>query len=524
MRDEIRRYGLPAAAIVAAAIAALLAFVLIVDPWSARSSQPITQGDVDCDGDVDAVDALFDLRWVADIEPFGDCTEEAGDTDCNGEIESTDALHILRHVGGFDPQTPPGCTPVGAVLNGDETPLPTGTPTATPTPGGSPGLTPTPTPTPTPTQAPTPTPEPTPVSYGLEPAFTQISDDRPIDIAVIPGTGNQEAVLITQGGMLRRVSLSNAFSPQEFGNLTELVNCCGEQGLLSIAFSPEYEQDSHVYLYYTRSTYCSDEEADSCSVIGRWTVSNNQISGDPDVILQVDQPNNNHNGGKLLFGPDDMLYLGLGDGGGANDQYKNGQNLSTLLGSIIRIDPLNGAPYAIPDSNPFVGASGEDEIYAYGFRNPWRMSFDRDTGELWVGDVGQGGWEEVDLVDIGENHGWPCYEGNAEFRNDDPDGDEWGCPPQGNLRFPETVYPRSQPDCAIVGGHVYRGDALPQLEGRYVYTDNCSGIVRAYDTINGGDPIILTDTPYFMLSMGELPDGELIFLTLGDGIYKLVQE
>lgn len=532
----MRSYLTPATAGLAALVAVMALVLVITSPWSTNSSaSAVFQGDVDCDQGVDAVDALFDLKWVAGLEPFGDCTEEAGDTDCNGDIESVDALHILRHLAALESLVPPGCTPIGGLLVGSATPtLPaTQTPTPTPTPAdGSPTTTASPTATPTPTLppdsactgAPSAVQGGTGTNYGLTRIIPDVSFGRLIDIATIPGTNDREAVVINQHGFLYRICVDGPGDVLLFGNVSSLVNCCGEEGLLSIAFSPDYEEDSYVYLYYTRedspSTICDGQDIERCSFIGRFSVTNNTIGAGPDdIILKHDQPAGNHNGGKLLFGPDGYLYLGLGDGGGAFDTYDNGQNKNTILGSIIRIDVSGGGDgYAIPPSNPFVGQDGADEIYAWGFRNPWRMSFDRDTGDLWAGDVGQNEWEEIDLVISGGNYGWVCYEGFHEENM----GAE-GCPPESNV-FPETEYPRSDPDCAIVGGHVYRGSTLPGLVGKYIFADNCSGRIRSYDPETGGDPVIIVDSPFFVLSMGELPNGELVVLTLQDGIQQLVAQ
>lgn len=518
-------------------LAAIITLVLLVTtPWSADSTEgSVTfQGDVDCDQDVDAVDALFDLKWIAAIEPFGDCTEEAGDTDCSGDIESLDALHILRHLAALPSLVQGDCTPVGDPLNGTPTPgstatpgqTPTGTPTPSPTPAvtGSPGPTGTPTATPSDgvcTGGPSAVAGGSGSGYTLTQVIPALTFPRLIDMAVIPGTGDREAVVITQRGYLYRVCVDGPGTIQLFGDLENVVNCCGEQGLLSIAFSPHYASDSYVYLYYTRDndngSVCDDLDG-QCSFIGRFTVTDNTITQQPDnIVLRVIEPASNHNGGKLLFGeenPTPYLYLGLGDGGAGADS--NGQNMNTLLGTIIRIDVSSGeAGYDIPADNPFAQTAGADEIWAWGFRNPWRMSFDRDTGDLWVGDVGQSDWEEVDLIAKGDNYGWRCYEGNDPYNLS-------GCGAISEYEFPRAVYANSDPDCAIVGGYVYRGSALPDLQGWYIFTDNCSGRVRAYDTSGSDDPIILFDSPYSPLSMGELPNGELVLLTLDGGVQQLV--
>ena len=530
------RYLTPAAAGLAALAAIAVTILLITSPWSATTSQgsATIQGDVDCDQDVDAVDALFDLKWVAGIEPFGDCTEEAGDTDCSGGIQSVDALHILRHLAALPSIVDGECTPVGDPLDGTPTAGATATPSPTPTPQvtGSPGPTGTPGPTPSATPENSACTGPASVTaggsgsgYALTQVIPAATQGSMIDLAVIPGTSNREAVVITQTGFLYRICVDGPGTILPFGDIDDLVNCCGEQGLLSLAFSPTYESDGFLYLYYTRSNSggACDGEDDQCSFIARFTVTDNTIASQPDnIVLRVIQPAGNHNGGKLLFGdesPTPYLYLSLGDGGGSGDPNNNGQNKNTILGSIIRIDVSSGqAGYDIPPDNPFVGTDGADEIWAWGFRNPWRMSFDRD-GELWVGDVGQSDWEEVDNVIKGANYGWVCFEGNDE---EDPNAPN--CPPEGNLQFPEAVYVNDDPDCAIVGGFVYRGAALPELDGWYIFSDNCSGRIRAFDTDIGGPPQILFDPPYAVSSLAELPNGEILVLTFNNAIYQLVSD
>lgn len=529
------RYLTPIAAGIAALAVVITLILVITSPWSATDSEGSAtfQGDVDCDQDVDAVDALFDLKWVAAIQPFGGCTEEAGDTDCNGEIEALDGLHILRYLAALPSLVGGDCTPIGGPLNG--TPTPGATPTATPTPSTTAAGSSTPGPTATPTPTATATPQNSACSgpssatsggsgsgYTLTQVIPAATQPSMIDFTVIPGTGGREAVVITQTGYLYRVCIDGDGAILAFGNINPLVNCCGEQGLLSLAFSPDYMTDHFLYLYYTRSNgsgICDDQDG-QCSFIARFTVTNNSIAGQPDnIVLRVIQPASNHNGGKLLFGdenPTPYLYLSLGDGGAGADS--NGQNKSTMVGSIIRIDVSSGgAGYDIPPDNPFVGTDGADEIWAWGFRNPWRTSFDRDTGDLWVGDVGQGDWEEVDLIAKGENYGWRCYEGNDPYNLS-------GCGAMSEYEFPEAVYLNESPDCAIVGGYVYRGDAMPELDGWYIFSDNCSGRIRGFDTAVGGPPEILYDSPYAVSSLAELPNGELLVLTFNNAIFQLVSD
>jgi glucose/arabinose dehydrogenase len=241
----------------------------------------------------------------------------------------------------------------------------------------------------------------------------------------------------------------------------------GEQGLLNLAFSPDFASNGEVFLTYTQS-------GPSDHVLARFVVSADGMtiapSGADPTVLRFAQEQANHNGGDLAFGPDGLLYYSMGDGGGAGDPNDNAQNLTSLYGKILRLD-VSVAPYAIPPDNPFVGSAGLDEIWAYGLRNPWRMSFDRQTGELWVGDVGQSAKEEIDRVVKGGNYGWNCREGDEAF---DPG-------PQCSPPFvePEVVHGRGEAQ-AITGGYVYRGSAIPALAGAYVYGDFASGHVWAY--------------------------------------------
>ena len=362
---------------------------------------------------------------------------------------------------------------------------------------------------------------PEPAGYGLMHVFPEVGFSRMIDLDVIPGTDDREAVVVTQEGELWQISLTDAFAPRAYGDIVDLVNCCGELGLLSIAFSPDFTSDDLVYLYYSRSDAgdaCSGSE-ERCSFVSRFTVAGGKMDPSPDVVLEIDQFAINHNGGKLLFDEQGLLYLGLGDGGGGFDTEDNGQDKSTLLGTVIRIDVSGPGAYAIPDDNPFVGRAGADEIWAYGLRNPWRMSFDRETGELWLADVGQGAWEEVNLIVKGGNYGWVCFEGNVPG---DPEAPT--CPPDGAVEFPRAVYANSGQDCAVVGGFVYRGAAMPELAGWYVFGDNCSGRIRAYDTSGSEPPIILIDGASSMFSMAELPNGEIVVLGSDNRIHQLVRE
>ncbi|MCF3120401.1 PQQ-dependent sugar dehydrogenase [Streptomyces arenae] len=245
----------------------------------------------------------------------------------------------------------------------------------------------------------------------------------------------------------------------------------GERGLLGIAFDKQF---AHFYISYTN--------LEGTSTIDEFAVRKGKIQPDTRrTVLTQTQPYANHNGGDIRFGPDGYLYIAFGDGGSGGDPHGNGQNLGTLLGKLLRIDPRGGKPYAIPSDNPFVDdPEAKGEIWAYGLRNPWRFSFDKGTGDLLIGDVGQSAWEEIDWApassDGGENYGWSQMEGNHPFRD--------GVEPADHVP-PVHEYDRTGLGCSVTGGYVYRGKAIPALQGQYVFSDYCDGTVRSLQLENG---------------------------------------
>ena len=288
-----------------------------------------------------------------------------------------------------------------------------------------------------------------------------------------------------------------------------------EEGLLGLALDPN--DGRHLYVYYSTSN-------PRRSVVSRFDYHplNQEIERDSElIILEIGQPYPNHNGGQIAFGPDGYLYIGLGDGGAAGDPLGSGQDTSTLLGSILRIDVSNataGQPYAIPPGNPFAEGGGRPEIWAYGLRNPWRFSFDRETGELWTGDVGQNEWEEIDIVVRGGNYGWNILEGNHCFRPRD------NCDREGAIP-PVWEYSLDGAPCSVIGGYVYRGEAIPWLRGAYVYGDFCSGKVYGLRYENGQvtEHKELADTSHRITSFAQDNAGELYLLSQSAGIYRLVE-
>jgi glucose/arabinose dehydrogenase len=326
--------------------------------------------------------------------------------------------------------------------------------------------------------------------------------------------------VVERGGVIRIVQ-GGSVLPAPFLDISSRVQAGGEQGLLSVAFHPLYGVNGEFFVYYT--------DVNGDSRVSRFLVS----GADPDVadpssefpVLFAAQPFSNHNGGLLAFGPDGMLYVGLGDGGSGGDPQGNGQDSTTVLGSILRLDVDGGSPYAIPADNPFVGdADAAKEIWVYGLRNPWRYSFDRATGDLFIGDVGQSAWEEIDVQPAsstgGENYGWKVMEGthcfNAATCN------------QAGLVLPVVEYAHSGGACSVTGGYVYRGSALTDMVGRYFYADYCAGWIRSFRYAGGSalDPQDHTadlGTVSQIVSFGEDAAGELHVVSLTGAVYRLAR-
>jgi len=348
---------------------------------------------------------------------------------------------------------------------------------------------------------------PRPNGYQAVPAIPNANFGGMLGLAPIPGDATHAAV-VTQEGVIYRVNLSAPAQPAElFLDLRDLLipNPGNEEGLLGLAFAPDYAVSRRLYVYYTAGS-------PRRSVLARYTAGAAADPASARVLLEIDEPYANHNGGALAFGPDNMLYIGVGDGGSGGDPHGNGQSTATLLGKILRID-VSGDGYAIPADNPFAAGGGRGEIWAYGFRNPWRITFDPETGQLWAGDVGQNQWEEVDRVVRGGNYGWNRFEG-------------FDCYGTSRCDFSGTLLPRASYGhdlgCSVTGGYVYRGDAIPELRGWYVYGDFCSGRIWAVDASRDeGDAIPLADTGRSIASFGVLADGEIYLVTFNNAIYRL---
>lgn len=346
----------------------------------------------------------------------------------------------------------------------------------------------------------------------LEPLFAEQTFDRPVAMQQLP-QGSSDWYVVEKGGTIERVSGEGLRAKRHlFVDLRDRVESApNEAGLLGMAFHPDFADNGEVFLSYTRANPLA-------SVLSRFISHDGGLTLDPAsevVLLTVPQPYSNHNGGQIAFGPDGYLYYGLGDGGAAGDPQGNGQNTDTLLGAMLRLDVDGGAPYAIPPDNPFAGGGGRPEIYAWGLRNPWRWSFDRQSGALWVGDVGQNEWEEIDKVSRGDNLGWNRWEGSHCYAADT-------CVAAGMV-MPVIDYPHSQ-GCSVTGGYVYRGKALPALQGQYLYGDFCSGHIWELDSGNPqeGARILLLSAKR-IASFAEDREGELYVLDYASGrIYRLV--
>jgi glucose/arabinose dehydrogenase len=358
---------------------------------------------------------------------------------------------------------------------------------------------------------------------------------RPIYVTHAPGDASRTFIVEQRGsagvstrGDVKILDLAtNTILPTPFLSITGLTTQ-SEQGVLGMAFAPDYATSGRFFMHYTA--------AGGTTTIARYTVSANPNIANPTpeaIILTVSQPASNHNGGWMDFGPDGYLYVALGDGGGSGDPGLNGQNPNTLLGTILRLD-VSGPTYTSPPSNPFIAGGGRPEVWAWGLRNPWRSSFDRLTGDLWIADVGQNSWEEINFQPaignppyIARNYGWRCFEGNAVFSS------TGACPPAGPVQFPVHVYPiASQPECAITGGYVYRGCDLPAERGNYFFADYCSAKIWSFRLVNGVPTNLRNRTAEFtpstgaitwISSFGQDARGELYIVShLGGAIFKMV--
>lgn len=409
--------------------------------------------------------------------------------------------HILSACGDDEPELPP--TPV--VTTPIPTPIvatPAPEPTAPPSPTAAPALS-------------TPQP-PREGAYGLESVGSGF--DRPLYLTYAPGDTSGRLFIVEQDGTIAILQDGRRQEPLFLDIDSRVSSRANEQGLLSMAFDPDYATSGIFYVYYT------DNGGDT--VVARYrTLAGNPNAADPEseeVLLRVGQPYSNHNGGLIKFGPDGYLYVTLGDGGSAGDPLNSGQDRSTLLGTLLRIDVRSGSPYVIPADNPFVGQEGvRPEIWAWGLRNVWRFSFDRATGDLYTADVGQNKLEEVNFQPAsspgGENYGWKLFEGSEQFS-----GSREGMA-RREMIFPIAEYGRSE-GCSVTGGYVYRGQDLPDLAGNYIFGDYCSGIVWTLTPQADGNWLRteLMQAPSEITSFGEDADGEVYVIIRTGEIYRIV--
>ncbi|UCE88559.1 MAG: PQQ-dependent sugar dehydrogenase [Pseudomonadota bacterium] len=334
---------------------------------------------------------------------------------------------------------------------------------------------------------------------------------KPLALYQAPGNNSRWYVL-EQAGRIVMLEREGSRKGRIFADLTDRVeDGPNEAGLLGMAFHPKFADNRRVYISYTR------RGSPLVSYVSQFVASADARSletASEQPVLTVEQPWGNHNGGQIAFGPDGYLYIGLGDGGAGGDPREHGQNPGTLLGAMLRIDIDGPPPYAIPADNPFAaGGAGRPEIYAWGLRNPWRWSFDRNTGRLWVADVGQDRWEEINQVRAGANYGWNIREGAHCFHNRRCRGD--------GLVDPVAEYGHNM-GCSVTGGYVYRGTALPALRGYYVYADYCSGRIWGLrvDATPPGNPVQLLASDLRVSSFAEGHDGELYVVDHGGEIFR----
>ncbi|MDM8520089.1 PQQ-dependent sugar dehydrogenase [Anaerolineales bacterium HSG6] len=411
-------------------------------------------------------------------------------------------------------------------------------PTATSQPTITPSQTNTPHSTETPASTETPLPEntatmlPTTTSTDTPQATATLSLDS-IQITLNPITGGfSKPVYLThaddQSGRLFVVEQAgriviiedNIIRSTLFLDIVDIVgSSANEQGLLSMAFHPDYTNNGYLFVNYTN--------LEGHTVIAQYQVSAvdpNQADKDSEqILLTIPQPYGNHNGGQILFGPDGYLYVGMGDGGAANDPQNNAQDLERLLGKILRIDIDQATPYGVPDDNPFVSqTSARPEIWSYGWRNPWRISFDRLTGDMYIADVGQNQYEEIHVEEVGTsgggNYGWRLMEGRHCFNPSSCDPDSL------SLILPITEYDHDQ-GCSITGGYVYRGQKNLSLKGIYIYGDYCTGLIWGLRQEAGGvwSDVLLSSSNHTISSFGEDEDGELYLLDHQTGQVMMIK-
>lgn len=359
--------------------------------------------------------------------------------------------------------------------------------------------------------------------YEVENAFPGVF--VPNILGLTAPEGSPYVYLTSQNGQIYRIDTrENEPDRVLWLDIEDILVSGGERGLLGLAFHPDFANNGQFFVNYTAPSPLR-------TVVSRFEVTDpaapEHIStlGDPDseeILLEFNQPFSNHNGGHIAFGPDGYLYIASGDGGSGGDPQNNAQNPQNLLGAMLRIDVNTEAGYEIPSDNPYFDSeSGRDEVFAIGLRNPWRFSFDRERGDLWVADVGQNAWEAIHIVENGKNYGWKIIEGSHCFPM------ESLCIVDG-LEFPVFEYNHDNGDRSITGGYVYRGSELSTLQGKYIYGDFISGRVWALDYDHDSDDVIsnteLMNNPFNISAFGEDASGEIYILGYGNGtVYRIIE-
>lgn len=338
----------------------------------------------------------------------------------------------------------------------------------------------------------------------------------PVEITHAPN--DSRLFVVQKGGLIRIVNTNGTVNSTPFLNVSGLSNG-SEQGLLGLAFHPNYASNGLFFINYTNTA--------GDTVIARYSVSSNPDVANPTgtILMTIDQPYSNHNGGTLKFGPDGYLYIGMGDGGSADDPQGYAQNMTVnpsfpsriFLGKMLRIDVNSGTLYGIPPTNPYIGQAGKEEIWARGLRNPWKFSFSKVNGDLWIADVGQYDIEEINKItypfpNTGLNFGWRCYEGNVSYLTS-------GCEPMNTMTFPLAQYNHDSGRCSITGGFFYTGTTYPNLQNKYIFADYCSGEVGY---INDANQVVWSyDSPGFITTFGEDVNGELYVASSGI-LYRVI--
>lgn len=353
-------------------------------------------------------------------------------------------------------------------------------------------------------------PPPVVIQYGLVELISGLTN--PVDLQ-LPPDATDRIFVVEQAGIVRVIQ-SGVLLATPFIDIGTRVTAGGERGLLGLAFHPDYSNNRRIFLSYTRTV-----SGQLQSVVAEYVTSisdPNSADTAERIVLTIDQPFDNHNGGQIQFGPDGYLYMGLGDGGSGGDPQGNGQNMNTLLGKILRIDVNSVQPYAVPADNPFVGQNGiRPEIWAAGFRNPWRFSFDRTTGRLFAADVGQDTFEEVDLISKAGNYGWNIMEGSYCFQPRN------GCSSNG-LELPIAEYDHNE-GSAVTGGFIYRGTLMSELRGRYIFGDFGSGRIWSLTETTPGvwTRSLVLDTEINISCFGLERTDELLVSDYGGRLFRL---